>query len=109
MSDIVKDGVPRDVDLAIREYLESIPGILPPFIAVYKAGKSGKRLPTACDIAACSPAKMWNLLKEGKVRSVKRDGSRMVETMSLLRFLFASPESKLAPPKPKRAHAACGG
>lgn len=38
----------------------------------------------ACDVIDCSPAKMWQLLKRGRIRSAKLDGKRLVEVKSLL-------------------------
>jgi hypothetical protein len=94
-----QNGVPNDVDSKIREYINTF-GILPPDLAVHTTRKNREDWPpTACEIADCSQAQMYVVMDEGRVISRKRGGSRRVDTLSLLRYIFSAPEAKPIPLK----------
>jgi hypothetical protein len=62
---------------------------LPPFLSIH----------SACEVAGgCSPAKMYVLMGDRKVRALKMGDKTLIDTASLLDFLANLPEAKIAPP-----------
>src|SRR5260221_12200917 len=55
--------------------------------------------PTACSVSGYRKSKIRQWIKEGKVRSKMVDGKRKVQTFSLLKILFSTPDDKPVPLK----------
>jgi hypothetical protein len=90
---------------AVNNYVNA----LPPNLRIATTASDPKNTtPTACDVAQCSPAKMYELIGMKVVRSVKMDGRRLVDTASLLEYLNDLPEDDILPPKRKRIAAQNG-
>jgi hypothetical protein len=82
-----KNSVPSDDELF--EYYLSI---LPPLLSIDTTADRNE--PTACSVSGYRKSKIREWIDEDRVQTKMVDGKRKVQTFSLLKLLFNSPEDK---------------